>query len=971
VNPYFTIAGHYRAIVSGTGPLGTTTAQVDFTLLDISQLRAAFTPSLYGGVASMQVCFTDNSIGMNIQSWNWDFGNGDTLNYTSSTIPGSICTLYTNPSTTYTVTLVVSNGILTDSASNQVRTYSLLESSSTFSITPNGGGQYCFYANLTGNVNVTGWDFGDTGTAGALDTVCHTYSSSGTFVVRMSVTNSNGETGTVIRTVVVNIGGAGNPALTANGTCSAAREATFTVSNAGAAMTTPDQITIRDLNGAVIQIDNLLLAAGGSQTFTVTNQSGSVTFSSADFRLAAATTCEYPPEIAVVAACNSGLPTFTVSNTNGPMITAQSYEVRDSGSTLITSGTFQLARGDAPVTISVPAGNNPYDTYTFASNGAIGTFQINQLCGVPDFDVAGICSRSDLFTITNTALDMPAAQPYHVTDGSGAEVLSGNFQLNNGETLTVPSGMLNPYATYTLTSSGLSGDINIVRPACERPVLAVMTTCNTFSALTITNAGSDMLIGQTFRITTSSGTDITPTNNTLQLNAYESRTIALSSDALSEGIIFESDGYSAALDATMECGTPISTRSSQPSGRSPLGGSNSLPAWDSAPTCGFSCPPFRLYHTDETGDWEIFRLDGANKSTRESIRENLSYGVGPGVVDMSPSLSPDNQWIVFSSNRDGNWEIYVASTSGDPTSVERVTYNTVAIDTDPTWGPNNYVVYETTRNGTWDLYMVDMATGQEYRLTDDASNDINPYWSADGAKLVFQSDREGDQWQIYELDLLTMTVTKLSDGTTIAVDPQYADNNAQIVYRTYTNDNANSVITVMNADGQNVRTVSDPAGNATNSVWSPGSRFIAYQSDLDGDLDIYVVEVATGLTRQITNNTIADYAPSWLCSDTRILFTSEIEGDPNIYEVDVQPLTNPAVLVEEDAEQMTFETANDIYPQDSPNEENASREGRTVLGTFGEQTTFLQPDTNITPVDLSIDDTQRQEWNEINACPAP
>jgi Tol biopolymer transport system component len=338
---------------------------------------------------------------------------------------------------------------------------------------------------------------------------------------------------------------------------------------------------------------------------------------------------------------------------------------------------------------------------------------------------------------------------------------------------------------------------------------------------------------------------------------------------------------------------------------------------------------------------------------------------------MSPSLSPDNQWIVFSSNRDGNWEIYVASTSGDPTSVERVTYNTVAIDTDPTWGPNNYVVYETTRNGTWDLYMVDMATGQEYRLTDDASNDINPYWSADGAKLVFQSDREGDQWQIYELDLLTMTVTKLSDGTTIAVDPQYADNNAQIVYRTYTNDNANSVITVMNADGQNVRTVSDPAGNATNSVWSPGSRFIAYQSDLDGDLDIYVVEVATGLTRQITNNTIADYAPSWLCSDTRILFTSEIEGDPNIYEVDVQPLTNPAVLVEEDAEQMTFETANDIYPQDSPNEENASREGRTVLGTFGEQTTFLQPDTNITPVDLSIDDTQRQEWNEINACPAP
>ncbi|MCB9455535.1 MAG: PKD domain-containing protein [Anaerolineaceae bacterium] len=911
VNQFFGASGNYRAIVTGSGPLGATSAMLEFTLIDASQLRAAFTPSIYGGVAPMTVCFTDNSVGTNIQTWSWDFGNGQTLDYTNATIPGTICTTYTTPATTYTVRLTISNGLLIETATNTVRAYSLLESSATFSITPDGSARYCFLAQLTGDLVVTGWEFGDGATDGAANQTCHTYAAAGTYVVRMHIENGSGETGTVVRTVTVDPTGGATPNLAASGSCSAARSATFHVTNSGGAMTTADQVTIRDKDGNIVLIDALLLGAGESKDFVVSDQSGGVSFSTVDYNLTATTTCEYPPDIHVEATCNGRLPQFTISNNDGPMIAPQTYEIRNSSGTVVDSGSFQMARGDAPITVSVPAGNDFTDEYTFVSNGAAGNFSVAKRCGdAGSLSVTSSCSEPAGFTVTNTGAAMQAAHTYQLTSGSGADLTPANnlFQLGAGASLFIPAP-----------------------------------------------AGADLNAGLTFStnslFVTASATMLCGTGGAVPTPAPE---VAGLTSAPASG------GINAAWLRFNGLSTDILN----------------LPAWGGVPTCGYNCPPFRLYHTNETGDWEIFRLDGADAASRQSYRENLTFGEGEDVRDMSPSLSPNSAWIVFTSNRDGNWEIYVASTAGDRDSVQRVTYNTVAIDTDPVWGPNNYVVFETTRHGQWDLYMVDMSTGQEYRLTDDLADDINPFWSPDGSKLIFQSNRvenpdDEKKWQIYELDLLTMSITKLSDGQSVDVDPQYANNGQRIVYRTYRDGSANSQIAIMNADGSGSYTITALGEDATNPVWSPADHYIAYQSNHDGDLDVYVYEVGTGEVRQLTNNVIDDYAPTWLCGEDRLVFTSDIMGSPDIFEADALPIVEPSILVEEDADQMTFEDWLDIYPQNFPVEENASREGRTILGKYGEQTVFLQPDTNLTPVDLSLDGLIREDWGEINTCPAP
>lgn len=342
--------------------------------------------------------------------------------------------------------------------------------------------------------------------------------------------------------------------------------------------------------------------------------------------------------------------------------------------------------------------------------------------------------------------------------------------------------------------------------------------------------------------------------------------------------------------------------------------------WESPAACQRACVDWMLYHTNQTGDWEIFRLGDLEGG--QNISPNLSQG--EDADDIAPSRSPNAEWIVFASNRDGNWEIYLAPTDGDSAQIRRLTRNTIARDTDPVWGPNNFVVFETTRNGNWDLYLIDITTRRTQQLTASAANDINPYWSPDGTKLVFQSDRSG-QWQLYGLDLASRTVRPLSDGLGIDLDPQYSADGNRIAFRSY-RDGRDSVIYVMDADGSNLHSVSDLAGDATNQAWSPDDRLIAYQFDLDGDLDIYIFDAATGQTRKLTDNSISDYAPTWQCGDTVVVFTSDVTGDANIFQAQVMPLDAPPINVAADAEQLTPSEANDRFPVGTPSEENASRE---------------------------------------------
>ena len=106
------------------------------------------------------------------------------------------------------------------------------------------------------------------------------------------------------------------------------------------------------------------------------------------------------------------------------------------------------------------------------------------------------------------------------------------------------------------------------------------------------------------------------------------------------------------------------------------------------------------------------------------------------------------------------------------------------------------------------------------------------------------------------------------------------------------------------------RQVTDTYTHDGVSDWSPDGRRIVYESLRDGwDYEIYILDLTTGIERRVTDNYYDDNAPVWSPDGRRIAYHSDRNGDREIY------ILNLATGIEQ---QVTDNTADDQIPDWSP-----------------------------------------------------
>jgi len=322
-------------------------------------------------------------------------------------------------------------------------------------------------------------------------------------------------------------------------------------------------------------------------------------------------------------------------------------------------------------------------------------------------------------------------------------------------------------------------------------------------------------------------------------------------------------------------------------------------------------------------------------------------------------LTIEDQVIAFTSERDGNSEIYSMNVAnalqGVGSSVPQRLTDDPAYDAWPTWSPappwggtgGSQIAFMSDRSGNPDIYVMDADGSNLRQLTDHPANDIWPEWSPDGKRVAFPSRRDGN-FEIYVVDADGTNLQRLTNTPGHEDFPAWSPDGTQIVFSRVEGDDGTYVMAVpakMGDDG----TEQGPADEqklldfpVLEPAWSPDGTRIAFGSDHEGFRAIYVMDIADALQdtaggnlQKLSNTRAGENCPTWSPDGTQIAFASWRDGDGEIYVMDVADAlqgTGGSNL-----QKLTDNRFEEEFPawQPVPSLSNDNNESEPVVVTYG------------------------------------
>ncbi len=301
---------------------------------------------------------------------------------------------------------------------------------------------------------------------------------------------------------------------------------------------------------------------------------------------------------------------------------------------------------------------------------------------------------------------------------------------------------------------------------------------------------------------------------------------------------------------------------------------------------GFSQTERIVFSSDRNGNYDIYSIKPDGTDLQQLTRHPAR--------DAWPKWSPDGRKVVFCSERQGKNQIFIMNADGsDLRNLSRNQFN----ELDPVISPNGQLIaFITKATGTYQLHVMNIDGTGRRQLTNLGPFNGRPDWSPDSSKLVFISPRSG-AYEIYRINVDGTNERVLTTFETEVGAPAWSKHGYYILFHGH--EKGVDYLFQMTPTGKEVKKIECNGDPNFLARWNGSSNKIVFVSDRDGNHELYVRDLSTGKEVRLTHSRASDSMPDWFSpppvaswpvsfspaipDNYRLAFTSYRGGSPDIF----------------------------------------------------------------------------------------
>jgi len=206
----------------------------------------------------------------------------------------------------------------------------------------------------------------------------------------------------------------------------------------------------------------------------------------------------------------------------------------------------------------------------------------------------------------------------------------------------------------------------------------------------------------------------------------------------------------------------------------------------------------------------------------------------------------------------------------------------------PRWSADGQrILFQSNESGRWQILVINHDGSGAHAVVADSSNNNFPDWSPDGKRIAFVSDRSGNE-EIFVADAGGGGIVRLTDDPGRDIHPYWTPDGSGIFFNSTRDDAHAFEVYRMDADGGSLERLTHSVDDETCARLSPTANLLVYLKNNSSGLDdLFLMDLKDRTETNLTHTWTTDGWPCWTPDGKRIIFSAVEDHRYKLFAYDI------------------------------------------------------------------------------------